>query len=83
MSFALKDLRIRAVTDWKTNNTTYVGSIELVGESAALTLKIDETMTRAIIDLCADNIVKVANETSALMKSELIEQQKQIGSHHD
>lgn len=51
----------------------YYGTIKLNGDSSEITLRVDESFCRKVIELCADNIVETANETAKLMKNELIE----------
>jgi hypothetical protein len=72
----LKSLRIARSENYLGSGKTETklgGSIELIGESAKIELRITDEVCRKIIDLCADQLIETAHQTARLLKAEIID----------
>lgn len=74
----VEQIIITSNKDYKSGIYQYNGKLKIAGDSATIELNINDEMCRKVIELCADNLVEVAQETSKLMKAEIIEQTKLI-----
>lgn len=76
----LKTLSVRE--DWN-NPDSYRGEIEFAGNAGKITVPLNDTLSRRVLAVCADEIVEAGKTTAQALTAETINAQLEAPKHGD